>query len=784
MKPLAKKITGLLIFLCVLLVSYSVPAEEPTEEADFLSARKAFDNGVYDIAEKKLEALLKDYPNPIHFYEVHTLLGRCLYYQNNLPGAAGEFEAALNAPTGSRFQDEAFYWTGEINLKNGEYKKALELYEKVIEEFPSSRYLSYAIYSKGWAYYKLGYYDEAVKCFKGLAARYPYEKIAIEAKFRVGECEYLLGRYSNAVKELEECIEKFPVSEKTADAHYLMGEAQFYLARYDDSIANFEKALSISPKSKWAGFARYRLAWALSESGKIAEGSRLFAECVRNEDNNFLKSASLMRMAHNYERLGNAGEAKKIYDRVLKDYSGMETAAEAYYKKARYLTKDGKYDDAEVAVKEGIRKYPLSGYLGELRYELAMIYRAQSKNDEALGEFACVQSESRNVNLQAGAITKTGDIYFDRKNYKRAVESYDKVLDEYPDSPESDYAQYQIGNIFFATGRYEEAALAYQTELTNFPKTILREETLFRLGMACFKKQDYEHAVSVFKSLSTEFPAGGLAGRSKIYLANSLYNTGSYKDALAIFVDVGKESSDSHDKMMALYQEGWCCHNMGKEDAAVDAFNKFLKSYPDSEMAPDALFWLGDYYNAKAKYDHALEYYSAIVKNFPASDIAENALYQSAIMLNDEARSQEALAKFEEVTSKYPNGVLAGLAYRKMAKIRKGGGDYAAAIECLKRSLTAENNELNAQTQYEIAECYELKPDQLKAQEEYLKVPAIYSKGKFWSIRAQLKCAKIFEDLGKTADAKMLYEKLAEMDVEESAFAKKRLEWIRWKTAK
>ena len=91
---------------------------------------------------------------------------------------------------------------------------------------------------------------------------------------------------------------------------------------------------------------------------------------------------------------------------------------------------------------------------------------------------------------------------------------------------------------------------------------------------------------------------------------------------------------------------------------------------------------------------------------------------------------------------------------------------------------------MNAQIQYEIAEALEEKGDIRKAVEEYLKVPRLYSKGRFWSLRAELRCAQLFERLEEPAEAKKLYQKLAEMDVEESVLAKKRLEWINWRGRK
>ena len=88
------------------------------------------------------------------------LLGRCHYHQNKFTKALYEFDIVLSSASGNQFQGEAAYWTAEVYQKDEDFKKALEFYQKVIDDFPSSRYLSHAIYSKGWCYYKLGVLED------------------------------------------------------------------------------------------------------------------------------------------------------------------------------------------------------------------------------------------------------------------------------------------------------------------------------------------------------------------------------------------------------------------------------------------------------------------------------------------------------------------------------------------------------------------------------------------------------------------------------------------------
>ena len=128
---------------------------------------------------------------------------------------------------------------------------------------------------------------------------------------------------------------------------------------------------------------------------------------------------------------------------------------------------------------------------------------------------------------------------------------------------------------------------------------------------------------------------------------------------------------------------------------------------------------------------------------------------------------------------KFPDSESTINAYRKIANFKKDAKDLDGAIGYLRKALGTKNNELNAQVQYEIAESFEKQGDLVKAVEEYLKVSYLYSKGAFWSVRAQLKCAQLFERLDKPEEAKKLYEKLAGMDIEESSLAKSRLEWLK-----
>lgn len=737
--------TKCIIFLAVLIFAgSSASAAQSTEETDFLLAKKAFNDGFYGIAAERAGDFLRNYSNTPFLYEAHNLLGRACYNQNNYSQAILEFGVVLDAPAAGEFQDEALYWSAEIYLKEGDFKKALEFFQRTAEDFPSSRYSPYAVYSRAWAYYKLGSAEDALASFREVVAKYPFEKVAMESQFRIGRGEYLLARYGKAEEELDIFLKKFPVSEKTAEAYYLKGEAEFYLNEYKDAIVDLEKAMSISPGADWAPLARYRKACAYFKSGDYEKSIEEFQKCADGSGSSFIRSSSLLGLMQSYEKKGlPALDTEKACDEVIAKYRDSDAAPEAYRRKAHFLYKAKRYKDAEAVCREAVGRFPDSECAGLLHYELGLIYAAQAEGERATGEFMSADRVSNDANLSSSAACKTGDGYFEKKDYPKAMERYDLVLNAYPESPWADHAQYQIGRIFLITGKYDQSILAYQSVLANFPKTRLADRAMRELGIAYFLKGDFEHAATEFELFMKEFPGrGDLDDETRLYLANSFYNMAKYYKALELFKALARESSDDSIRRMARYQIGWCYYNLGEEGASADEFGAFLKDHPESAMAADAM-------------------------------------YQLALILYDEGKADEALARLEELAAKFADSELAADAYRKIAKIRKDRKDFDKSIEYLQKALGSEDNESNAQIQYEIAEAYEEKGEPAKSAEEYLKVPRLYGKGTFWSVRARFKCAKAFEALGKTEEAKELYEKLAAMDVEESGFAKKRLEALK-----
>ena len=136
------------------------------------------------------------------------------------------------------------------------------------------------------------------------------------------------------------------------------------------------------------------------------------------------------------------------------------------------------------------------------------------------------------------------------------------------------------------------------------------------------------------------------------------------------------------------------------------------------------------------------------------------------------------LGKFEELVYSYPNSEFARAAHKEAGEALKDAHSYNLAVAHFKKALTEEDSEMNAETQYNIAQCAEASGDLRAAVEEYLKVSYLYPSARLWGIKSEFRSAQIFEKNNEVEKAKKIYERLAGEPVEEGKYAKERLAWF------
>lgn len=120
-------------------------AKPASEQALYLEAKRAFDDGLLEASRKGFQQLIEAYPK-------------------------------------SQQADNAQFWIGETYYREKWYEKAILEYQKVIEKYPSGNKIPAALLKQGLAFVKIGETNNARLVLKELIAKHPSTNEAAIAK--------------------------------------------------------------------------------------------------------------------------------------------------------------------------------------------------------------------------------------------------------------------------------------------------------------------------------------------------------------------------------------------------------------------------------------------------------------------------------------------------------------------------------------------------------------------------------------------------------------------------
>ncbi|MFC1644117.1 tol-pal system YbgF family protein, partial [Candidatus Omnitrophota bacterium] len=219
----------------------------------------------------------------------------------------------------------------------------------------------------------------------------------------------------------------------------------------------------------------------------------------------------------------------------------------------------------------------------------------------------------------------------------------------------------------------------------------------------------------------------------------------------------------------------------GKGDfaGAQKYFSETIEEFPASPFSDDAAYWLGWAMYDTDMVSQSLTQFESVVEKRPSSKWAPQAILALGDIYRKTGDDAKAISQYETLIQKYPENEITNIANNRIGTLLKSQGKYALAVEYFRIALTGENSETNAQLQFDIAECHENMDMEGEAIEGYLKVEYKYPLGRFWVMRARLKCAELLEKHGENERAFKLYQKLASGEGTEAEYAKEKIKLLK-----
>jgi tol-pal system protein YbgF len=123
-------------------------------------------------------------------------------------------------------------------------------------------------------------------------------------------------------------------------------------------------------------------------------------------------------------------------------------------------------------------------------------------------------------------------------------------------------------------------------------------------------------------------------------------------------------------KEQQAYQTAFNLLKAGRYDQAAKSFQTFLTDYPASKFADNAQYWLGESYYVTRNFDNAMREFEKLVAEHPDSQKLSHALLKVGYIHDELGQKEKAREVLTELTKSYPNSTAAGLATKRLERMR------------------------------------------------------------------------------------------------------------------
>jgi ATP-dependent DNA helicase RecG len=176
----------------------------------------------------------------------------------------------------------ALYYKASVLHSRGEYRDAIDVYSRFIEEFPNSEKADSAQYYLAGCMDILGEQVGALNVYADLLKRYPKSRWVPYAYYWRGEIFLNMGELDKAVAEYQKMLNEYPDHPIALSAMRSIGILYYKQNKFKDAIGMYEKVLDIAEVSN-DGYEYYQIGLCYLKLGQKDKAREMFRKVISSE---------------------------------------------------------------------------------------------------------------------------------------------------------------------------------------------------------------------------------------------------------------------------------------------------------------------------------------------------------------------------------------------------------------------------------------------------------------------------------------------------------------------
>lgn len=586
-------------------------------------------------------------------------------------------------------------------------KKAIQLYEWFLKDFPKDSKVPQALFFLGYNYFELGNVEVGASFYEKLTDKYPTSNFTGEAHFQVGESLFEAEKWVNAYKEYA-----YLIKDKKHNLHVV---------------------------------ALYKAAWCLYRLGKTEEGIKYLDYIVRSGQRTKEQQAALGKKLNNAKLESESLKDLVVFfadigntKRTLAYFNGLNIKNSRDYieRYAYFMADKGNREAAKDVFKYLINLDPNSKKAFEYQYQIVQsyffsknspefrleLYRwvisynakstwyAANKADEAFVEKSNQLREQtlRNYVLQQHQAAQNSRAEFSRQSTEQGYRLY---FQEFPKAAQAADMHFYHAELLYDMQKFNEAANEYSAVIEINPNSQFAQKSAQNLLLAIEKvlPKDEEiqkrvgnttapvaldpisqKFVNAGKYIVEKYPKSENAGEIRFRIGRLHYLTNNFDVAEKYFKEVvqlhpnTKIADFSANLLLDIYNlknDFAGLEKVGTELLNNDAIANSKTGADIRSVLEKSSFKRAQNLEIDKKYLESATQFQMFAVQHPKSDLLGISFFNAAVNFERAARNKEAIVNYKKVIASNDKG-LAGFkpkSKRLLAKIYQESGMYEEA---------------------------------------------------------------------------------------------------------
>jgi TolA-binding protein len=657
-------------------------APPPAETRAFAAARKSFEGGFYDRAERELGEFTRQFPNSALFPEATLLQAQARLQRTNYAGGI-ELLLAGQSRAGN-FGDQYLFCLGQAYTRLGKLQAAADALEQLTRQFPASPLRIEAAIGEANARARIQDWARVLallnggtnSMFQSFARENPTNQLTFRGQLLLSEAQLAGGNLAASRAALEALPKTNLAFELAWQAQYLQCRILLAETNLPAALAASSNLLSIAtnlPAPVYQADSAAFEADLLERSGRPAQAIEAYRLNLRpgvsaeRQRQALLKITALSLAANNlapaaetletfltrYPKAEVADLALLRLGEIRREQSGRAGQGNASSGTAENPGATNLLDHAIAALNTLLTNFPQSSLLGKAQLDLGWCYLLRQNSTAAENAFNQAAERLPEGADRASALFKLADVQFARQDYTNAYRNYFSLASKYRSSsavkPEliaQSLYQGVISAVMSARGDHDLG------RITNCLIPLIRDyatnDCTARALLAASDELGRRGQADAARSGITEFlasrPDAGMAPELRLALARTYEQEENWTNAISQYDSWLGVYTNHPETPRAEFFRAQCHFQAYGDSNALSYYTNFLARFPTNEFTPLAQMWVADFHFRSRDYPTAEIYYRSLFKTWPGTELS----YQAQMMAGRAAMARQGWADAAE----------------------------------------------------------------------------------------------------------------------------------------